>query len=43
LLNHGWLGEHIEDGGVFVGELDPVLDDRRHVADHGLKAMHLNQ
>jgi hypothetical protein len=29
LLNHGWLGEHIEGDEVFVGGLNPVFDDRR--------------
>ena len=41
LLNQGWLGEHIESGGVFVDGLNFVFDDCCQITDKRLKAVDL--
>jgi hypothetical protein len=41
LLNHGWLGEHIEGGGVFVDGLNFVFGDCCQIAEKRLKAVDL--
>src|SRR5260370_10752039 len=42
LLNHRWLGEHIEDGDIFVDGLNSVFDDCCQIADQSLKAVYLH-
>ncbi len=39
LLNHGWLGEHIEGGGVFVDGLNFVFDDCCQIAEKRLRKL----